>query len=193
MTPAGCCAASGWPASWDSAWRPATAQAIRRAAPLLPRVSAERVRDEFMAILATDGARARLEVLDRLDLLCRVIPELEATRHCPQPSAHHYWDVWGHLLHCVEYAEAITAGHGNSAIYTLAPWTAKEDAHFGEIVGDGPHPPHRPQAGGAAPRHCQAADPRPPMRRGASVFWATASRAPTLWRRVCRPCGSPAA
>ena len=116
---------------------PATARAIRRAAPLLPRVSAERVRDEFMAILAADGARARLEVLDRLDLLCRVIPELEATRHCPQPRAHHYWDVWGHLLHCVEYAEAITAGHGNSAIYTLAPWTAKEDAHFGEIVGDG--------------------------------------------------------
>ena len=174
---------------------PATAQAIRRAAPLLPRVSAERVRDEFMAILAADGARARLEVLDRLDLLCRVIPELEATRHCPQPRAHHYWDVWGHLLHCVEYAEAITAGHGNSAIYTLAPWTAKEDAHFDEIVGDGhtrrtvlklaallhdiakPQTP-RPRCGGAHPfsgpqragrRHCGGAlagpAPLPPRNR----------------------------
>ena len=116
---------------------PDTARAIRRDASLLDRVSAERVRDEFMAILAADGARAQLEVLDRLDLLCRVIPELEATRNCDQPRAHHYWDVWGHLLHCVEYAEAITAGHRNNAIYTMAPWTANEDAYFLEIVGDG--------------------------------------------------------
>ena len=116
---------------------PDTARAIRRDAPLLHRVSPERVRDEFMAILAADGARVQLEVLDRLDLLCRVIPELEAARGCDQPRAHHYWDVWGHLLHCVEYAEAVTAGHRNNAIYTMAPWTAAEDAHFGEIIGDG--------------------------------------------------------
>ena len=116
---------------------PDTARAIRRDAPLLPRVSAERVRDEFLAILAADGARVQLEILDRLDLLCRVIPELEATRNCEQPRAHHYWDVWGHLLHCVEYAEAVTAGHRNNAIYTMAPWTAVADAYFGETVGDG--------------------------------------------------------
>jgi len=116
---------------------PDTARAIRRDAPLLDRVSPERVRDEFMAILAADGARVQLEVLDRLDLLCRVIPELEAARGCDQPRSHHYWDVWGHLLHCVEYAEAVTAGHRNNAIYTMAPWTAAEDAHFAEIIGDG--------------------------------------------------------
>ena len=116
---------------------PDTTRAIRRDAPLLPQVSAERVRDEFLAILAADGARVQLEILDRLDLLCRVIPELEAARDCEQPRAHHYWDVWGHLLHCVEYAEAVTAGHRNNAIYTMAPWTAVEDAYFSEIVGDG--------------------------------------------------------
>ena len=116
---------------------PDTARAIRRDSHLLDRVSAERVRDEFMAILEADGARVQLEVLDRLDLLCRVIPELEATRDCDQPRAHHYWDVWGHLLHCVEYAEEVTAGHRNNAIYTMAPWTANEDAHFAEMVGDG--------------------------------------------------------
>ena len=116
---------------------PDTTRAIRRHAPLLPQVSKERVRDEFLAILAADGARVQLEILDRLDLLCRVIPELEAARNCEQPRAHHYWDVWGHLLHCVEYAEAVTAGHRNNAIYTLAPWTAVEDAYFSETVGDG--------------------------------------------------------
>ena len=116
---------------------PATAGAIRRDAHLIDRAAPERVRDEFLAILAGDGAKARLEVLDRLDLLCRIIPELAATRDCPQPRAHHYWDVWGHLLHCVEYAEAVTAGHRSNAIYTMAPWTAAEEAHFAAGVGDG--------------------------------------------------------
>ena len=116
---------------------PDTARLIRRDAHLLHRVSPERVRDEFMTILAATGARPQLEVLDRLDLLCRVIPELEATRRCEQPRSHHYWDVWGHLLHCVEYAEEVTAGHRNNAIYTMAPWTAKGDAYFAEVIGDG--------------------------------------------------------
>ena len=116
---------------------PDTARLIRRDAHLLHRVSPERVRDEFMTILAATGARPQLEVLDRLDLLCRVIPELEATKRCEQPRSHHYWDVWGHLLHCVEYAEEVTAGHRNNAIYTMAPWTANEDAYFAEAIGDG--------------------------------------------------------
>lgn len=116
---------------------PDTARLIRRDAHLLDRVSPERVRDEFMTILAAAGARPQLEVLDRLDLLCRAIPELEATKRCEQPRSHHYWDVWGHLLHCVEFAEEVTAGHRNNAIYTMAPWTAREDAYFGEIIGDG--------------------------------------------------------
>ncbi len=116
---------------------PETARLIREYAPHLGRIPPERIRDEFMAILANDGAYTRLEILDRLGLLCRVIPELEAARDCEQPRAHHYWDVWGHSLHCVEYAEGITAGHRNSAIYTMAPWTGAEDAHFSEYVGDG--------------------------------------------------------
>ncbi len=116
---------------------PDTARLIRRDARLLHRVSPERVRDEFMTILAATGARPQLEVLDRLDLLCRVIPELESAKRCEQPRSHHYWDVWGHLLHCVEYAEEVTAGHRNNAIYTMAPWTAKEDAYFAEVIGDG--------------------------------------------------------
>lgn len=116
---------------------PDTARLIRRDAHLLQRVSSERVRDEFLTILAATGARPQLEVLDRLDLLCRVIPELEDTKGCEQPRSHHYWDVWGHLLHCVEYAEEVTAGHRNNAIYTMAPWTAKEDSYFAEVIGDG--------------------------------------------------------
>ncbi|MDE2779572.1 MAG: HD domain-containing protein [Chloroflexota bacterium] len=115
---------------------PETVRQIRRDARQLEKVAPERVRDEFMLILAGEGARGQLEVLDRLDLLCRIIPELELTRGVDQPSAH-YWDVWNHNLHTVEYAELITRGHQNSAIYSLASWNGEMEAYFGEEVGDG--------------------------------------------------------
>ena len=115
---------------------PETAQLIRAEAPQVARVSGERVRDEFLAILSRDGARGQMEVLDRLDLLCRIIPELAPTKGVDQPTQH-YWDVWGHLLHTVETAELVTKGHQNSAIYTLVPWTAETEAYFNQEVSDG--------------------------------------------------------
>ncbi len=115
---------------------PATARQIREDAPRLSRVAPERIRNEFLTILSRDGARGQLEVLDRLDLLCRIIPELELTKGVSQPNAH-YWDVWNHSLHTVEYAELVTRGHQNSAIYSLAPWTAELADYFAGEVGDG--------------------------------------------------------
>ena len=115
---------------------PETARQIRADAPEVSRVAPERVRNELMTILSRDGARGQLEVLDRLDLLCRIIPELEQTKGVDQPSAH-YWDVWNHNLHTVEYAELVTRGHQNSAIYSLAPWNAEMAGYFAEEVGDG--------------------------------------------------------
>ena len=115
---------------------PDTAKAVRENAFLIDRVAPERVRDEFMLILAGDGARGYVEVLDRLDLLCRIIPELEITKGVEQPRVH-YWDVWGHSIHAVETAELVTKGHQNSAIYSLVPWTPAWEAHFNEEVGDG--------------------------------------------------------
>jgi len=115
---------------------PDTARLIRTEAFLINRVSGERVRDELLAILAGDGARGQLETLDRLDLLCRVIPELALTKGVDQPIVH-YWDVWGHLLHSVETAELVTKGHQNSGIYTLVPWTAALAEYFSEKVSDG--------------------------------------------------------
>jgi len=115
---------------------PDTARLIRRDASQIDRVSGERLRDELLAILAGDGARGQLEVLDRLDLLCRVIPELALTKGVDQPKVH-YWDVWGHLLHSVETAELVTKGHQNSGIYMLVPWTEHLAEHFSEVVSDG--------------------------------------------------------
>ena len=115
---------------------PETARMVADNAHLVGQVSGERLRDEFLAILALDGARAFLEVLDRLDLLCRVIPELEATKGVDQPRMH-YWDVWGHLIHTVEYAEGVTNGHQHSPVYSLTPWDPQTKAHFDQVLAGG--------------------------------------------------------
>lgn len=115
---------------------PDTAMNIKTHAALITRVSGERIRDEFLNILSGDGAKAQLDVLDRLGILCQIIPELAMTKGVTQPKAH-YWNVWEHLLHTVETAELITKGHQNSPIYSLAPWTPESEAYFGQIVSDG--------------------------------------------------------
>jgi len=115
---------------------PETASLIRSEAHRIEQVSPERVRDEFLAILAEDYARSQLEILDRLDLLCRVIPELAFTKGVSQPMVH-YWDVWGHSIHAVETAELVTRGHQNSGIYSHVPWTPELANYFGQQVSDG--------------------------------------------------------
>ena len=115
---------------------PETANLVRTESHRVNSVSAERVRDEFLAILSMSNAKGYLTILDRLGLLCRVIPELEATKGVEQPVVH-YWDVWGHTLHCVETAELVTAGHQNSPIFMSVPWTPESAAYFNKEAGDG--------------------------------------------------------
>ena len=104
---------------------------------LMERVSADRVREEFLRILAPAGARARLEALDQLGLLRHVIPELMDTKGVGQPRTHHYWDVWGHSLHTVQAAEGVTGGHQNSPVFSCVPWTPETESYFAEVVSDG--------------------------------------------------------
>lgn len=115
---------------------PDTATLIRKDAHLVEQAPGERLRDEFLTILSLDGARGHLEVLDRLDLLCRLIPELAPTKGVDQPLVH-YWDVWGHTMHCVEEAEMVTKGHRNSPVYMFVPWTRESEDHFAQEAGDG--------------------------------------------------------
>ena len=72
---------------------------------MLDKVSAERVRDEFLAILASREAVEHVYLLDKLELLCRVLPELEEGRGVTQPKEH-YWTVLEHNIESVRMAEA---------------------------------------------------------------------------------------
>ena len=115
---------------------PETVRMLAANSRLLPRVSPDRVRDEFLRLLAPNGARGRIETLDKLGLLEHIIPELMATKGVDQPRMH-YWDVWGHTLHTVESVEGVTGGHQNSPVFSCVPWTPDSEAHFARKVSDG--------------------------------------------------------
>ncbi len=84
----------------------ATREAARQAAQLLPQVSAERVRDEFMKMLGGRKPAAALRALAALGLLTHIIPETVALKGVTQ-SPPHVFDVWEHTLAVLDRLEAL--------------------------------------------------------------------------------------
>jgi len=87
---------------------PRTAAWLRRDAPLLAVPAAERVRDEFVRVMAMDGAAIPLQRLDELGLLSHVVPELEPLKGVTQSPPHRF-DVWRHTLLAVDTLEGVVA------------------------------------------------------------------------------------
>ncbi len=87
---------------------PQTEGWIRRDASLLLQPSSERLRDEFVRGMALSGASAFLRRLEELDLLFRLLPELEPLAETPQSMPHRF-DVWRHTLAVVDTVERVTA------------------------------------------------------------------------------------
>jgi tRNA nucleotidyltransferase/poly(A) polymerase len=85
---------------------PETLAWIRRDAPLLPPVAAERIRDEFVRVLGAPGAARHLSTLDDLGLLAQVLPEVKTTQGVGQ-SPPHQWGVWAHTRRVVEAVERV--------------------------------------------------------------------------------------
>ena len=82
---------------------PATLDSIRRQAPLIQSVSAERVRDELSRILTEGNPRRGLELLNATGLLGEILPEIAAMRGVQQPPEFHpEGDVWIHTLLMLE-------------------------------------------------------------------------------------------
>jgi putative nucleotidyltransferase with HDIG domain len=86
----------------------ATREAVKREAPGLARVSAERIRDEFMRLLGGRRPAAALRALDRLGLLALIVPETTALKGVAQPPPH-VFDAWEHTLQTVERLERVLA------------------------------------------------------------------------------------
>ena len=77
---------------------------LRAGHALIAGVSVERVRDELMKVLALPNAGHWAAYLDQVGLLTTIIPELEPSRTCDQPSVH-FLPVLAHLLEAVRAAD----------------------------------------------------------------------------------------
>ncbi len=80
---------------------PQTLAQAKQAIDGLERISSERIRDEFMHMLALPRPGKAIRVLDHLGALSSILPELEALKGINQPAPHAY-DVWEHTLAVVD-------------------------------------------------------------------------------------------
>jgi putative nucleotidyltransferase with HDIG domain len=117
---------------------PTTLAMARSTGPALSRPSAERLRDELMAILKLDEAARATRMLDDLGLLVPLVPEIEPMRSCDQPEPHrftvlqHTWEVMM-ALDVLLKDWCIAAGEAQYAL-NHAPRLAE---HFGAITVEG--------------------------------------------------------
>ena len=77
----------------DLSMESATKSQIRQAGPLLGRVAPERIRDEFMQMLKPALAARSIRLLERLELLWHICPDLRGLR-----------DAWQHTLAALDRA-----------------------------------------------------------------------------------------
>lgn len=76
---------------------------IFKNADLIKKISAERIRDEFIKIIMSQNPASGIVMLQKFNLLKNIIPELEEGINCEQ-SGEHIYDVWNHLLHALQHA-----------------------------------------------------------------------------------------
>jgi tRNA nucleotidyltransferase/poly(A) polymerase len=85
---------------------PETTQLIRQASSNIRQVSAERLRDELFRILLQPHSSTSLRILDKLNALEYVIPEVCVLKDVKQ-SPPHIMDVWDHTLDILVQLENI--------------------------------------------------------------------------------------
>lgn len=80
---------------------PATRDAIKTSLDVFARVSAERVRDEWLKAMAARAPSRAFEVMRETGLLGVSCPDLIEQVGCEQ-NRYHAFDVWTHSLHCMD-------------------------------------------------------------------------------------------
>jgi tRNA nucleotidyltransferase (CCA-adding enzyme) len=80
---------------------PETARAITPSLASYRKVSAERVRDEWLKTTKAKRPSRAFEIMKDHGLLAITAPELMESVGCEQ-NRYHAYDVWGHALHCLD-------------------------------------------------------------------------------------------
>ena len=84
---------------------PATSEAVKRHASHLQAISAERIRDELVKLLASPHPEM-LRTLYELGITAMVLPELDKCMQTPQNTPWHIYSVGEHIIHSVQGIEA---------------------------------------------------------------------------------------
>jgi tRNA nucleotidyltransferase (CCA-adding enzyme) len=109
---------------------PATEAALRELAPTVTTVSAERIRDELLRILDDAAPSRALRILEALDLLPLILPELAALRGVPQAKVVP-GDALDHVLASVDAAPAADRALRLAALlHDVGKATTLADGHF---------------------------------------------------------------
>jgi poly(A) polymerase len=96
-------------ATLDAEVEPGTLRAATEMADRLTTISAERIRDEFVKLMAGQRPRRGIQLLVRTDLSRYFLPELSRLRECRDPI-HRHKDVYLHTLAVVENAMELERG-----------------------------------------------------------------------------------
>ncbi len=110
-----------------------TGHQLRRAASSLPAVSPERQRDELLKLVNTPRPGQAIQMLHQLEVLSRILPEIEAMVNVDQ-GAPHYLDLFNHTIGALEaWAAMLQAG-----LPDLSPKLQQETNQYlqTELVGN---------------------------------------------------------
>lgn len=125
---------------------PGTRKMMKSAAPLLGRVSSERVRDELFKILEGRQAAVSIRALEMLGALEVILPEMKALKGVAQPEPHIH-DVWEHTLQVLaaldEILSALALGYDPEStgdlftgllVLRLGRYRERYAAHFSKLL-----------------------------------------------------------
>jgi poly(A) polymerase len=98
---------------------PATLQAATEMCAQLATISAERIRDELVKLVASDHPARGLQLLVDTGLSQWVVPELDELAACWDPI-HRHKDVWAHSLAVIENAMALETTEDPDVVLRLA-------------------------------------------------------------------------
>ncbi|MBU1077761.1 MAG: HD domain-containing protein [Spirochaetes bacterium] len=80
-----------------------TYNSIKKNLYMIEKVAAERIKDEFVKILNSDRPSVGIELLRNTEILRKIMPEL-LTSFAVSQNRFHKYDVYHHLLHCLDAA-----------------------------------------------------------------------------------------
>jgi len=117
-----------------------TEDLMRQSCHLITTVAGERVREEFLRLLALNESGRLILYMEELTLIGALLPELKATKGVEQPKEHR-WDVFNHSVKAIDAIDFIlrrgTWQFADANVLDYVPWSAELADYFDQKVSSG--------------------------------------------------------